>query len=395
MTPGTTQARRGQELAAGRPMATRVLHVITELGYGGAETVVLDLVRHGPSLGWTSAVASAGGARALSLGEAGCAHFVIPVVERSPLRVAPAAAALRRAIHRFVPDVVVAHNVSSSVVATVASMTARPAPHLVSVFHGVTGKDVALAAAMLDRFPGRVVTVSSSARDRLVAQGLQRCDVTVIPNSVDIPALPSKQQARERLGIPTDARVALCLARLVEQKRLDVLLRAWAKVPPGPQLLIAGDGPLRRRLEGRAEELGIAATARFLGPRRDVPCLLAAADLGVLSSEWEGLPMAALESMAAGLPMVATAVDGLTELVGERQGILVPVGDPVALASALTALLFDEPRLRAAGAAARQLVSERHDGATMARSYAGLVAAETAGPRPRATFARTVLGRAT
>lgn len=374
-------------------MATRVLHVIAEMGLGGAETLVLDLARLGPSVGWTSAVASSGGSRVASLGEAGCEHFHVPLVGRAPLRVLPAAAHLRRAIHRFGPDVVMAHNVSSTVVASAASMMGGSSHCLVSVFHGVTREDFRLAAQVLDRFPGRVVAVSSSARDRLRAQGLRRRDVVVIHNAVSPPALPGRDRARRRLGIPDDLPVALCLARLTPQKRLDVLLRAWAQVSPAALLLVAGDGPLRQEHEALARDLGIAGTTRFLGPRQDVATLLAAADLGVLSSDWEGLPIAALESMSAGLPMVATSVDGLKELVGDHEGLLVPAGDPGALAAALTELLSDGPRRRAAGAAARQRVNERHDPRAMMQSYAALVSEELAGPRHHVAFGHTLLGR--
>lgn len=373
-------------------MATRVLHVIAELGIGGAETVVLDLVRQGHAVGWTSAVASSGGARVTSLDDACSEHFHVPLVGRAPLRVLPAATHLRRAIRRFEPDAVIAHNISSSVVASTASMMGGPPHRLVSVFHGVNQKDFRLASKVLDRFPGRIVAVSSSTRDRLVAQGLRRADVLVIPNAVSIADLPSKDVARHQLSIPNDLPVALCMARLTPQKRLDVLLRAWTKISPRALLLIAGDGPLRRQHEALAVQLGIAATTRFVGQRKDVGTLLAAADLGVLSSDWEGLPIAALESMAAGLPMVATAVDGLSELVGDRQGRLVPAGDAAALGEALAGMLFDAPRRRAAGDAARELVSERHNPHVMLHRYACLLSEEMARPRSRLDFRQTVLG---
>jgi glycosyltransferase involved in cell wall biosynthesis len=360
-------------------MAARILHVIAELGIGGAETVVLDLVRQGPTVGWASAVASSGGARVPLLDEAGAEHFHVPLVGRAPLRVPVAAARLRSAFHRFRPDVVVAHNISSSLVTWTASMAGGPSRgHLVSVFHGVDQQDLTRAAKFLDRFPGRVVAVSSSTRDGLLARGLRRADVVVIPNAVTVARLPDRDVARGWLGISPDVPVALCLARLRPQKRVDVLLRAWSTVSPGALLLVAGDGPLRPQLEVLAQQLGIAGTTRFLGECKDVAALLAAADVGVLSSDWEGLPLAALESMAAGLPMVATAVDGLAELVGDREGRLVPPGDAGALGRALAEMLFDAPRRRAAGDAARELVRRRHDPSVMVDRYASLFSKEMA-----------------
>ena len=378
----------------GLTMTARVLHVIAELGIGGAETVVLDLVRQGHTVDWTSAVASAGGARVTSLDDAHAEHFHLPLVGRAPLRVPVAAAHLRWAFGRFRPDVVIAHNVSSSLVAWMASMAGgRSRPHLVSVFHGVDQQDLAPATRLLNRFPGRIVAVSSSTRDRLVAGGLRRSDVAVIPNAVTVADLPGKSVARDRLGIRQDLPVALCMARLTAQKRLDVLLRAWATIPSGALLLIAGDGPLRPQHEQLAQQLGIAPTTRFLGVRTDVGDLLAAADVGVLSSDWEGLPLAALECMAAGLPMVATAVDGLSELVGEHEGQLVPAGDAAALGEALAKLLFQGQRRRAAGEAARDLVRESHDPRVMVRRYASLVSEEMTRARSRSALERGALGR--
>jgi glycosyltransferase involved in cell wall biosynthesis len=112
---------------------------------------------------------------------------------------------------------------------------------------------------------------------------------------------------------------------------------------------------------------------RFLGIRSDVPRLLAAADVSTLASDWEGLPIAILESMAAGLPIVSTAVDGVAELVREGEGILVPPGQPTALASALAQLLFDPEARSAAGRAAQSGVARRNAPEAMMRAYAGAV----------------------
>ena len=112
---------------------------------------------------------------------------------------------------------------------------------------------------------------------------------------------------------------------MVPQKRHDVLLDAWAQLTGGELLLLAGDGPERHDLEERARPLG--DRVRFLGNRSDVSMLLAAADVTVLTSDWEGLPISILESLAAGRPVVATDVDGVREILGPGGGRLVPRGD--------------------------------------------------------------------
>jgi glycosyltransferase involved in cell wall biosynthesis len=131
--------------------------------------------------------------------------------------------------------------------------------------------------------------------------------------------------------------VALCPARLEPQKRHDVLLNAWAQIPGDAELWLAGDGSLRPTLEAQAQRLD---RVRFLGTRTDVRDLLEAADVTVLTSDWEGMPIALLESLAAERPIVASDVDGVREVLSGGGGILVPRRDPVSTAKALRDLLY-------------------------------------------------------
>jgi glycosyltransferase involved in cell wall biosynthesis len=146
--------------------------------------------------------------------------------------------------------------------------------------------------------------------------------------------------------------IVLTPARLHPQKGHAYLLTAAAQVRDAT-FILAGDGPLRADLEGRARELGIAERCVFLGHRSDVPDLLAAADLFVLPSLFEGLPLSVLEAMAAQRPVVATAIGGTDEAVThELTGLLVPPRDPAALASAIRRIRSDPAlahRLAAAG----------------------------------------------
>lgn len=351
----------------------RVLHVIAEMGVGGAETIVAEMVNHGPELGWQeSAVASAGGDRVRSVTDAGGQHFHVPLVANRLLSMPRSTLALRRAVRTHDPDVLIAHNVGSTVVAWLARLRRGPALPIVSVFHGVPAKDYAMAARILQRAPDRVVTVSTTIRDRLKAAGLTRLDVSVIPNAVSTPRTMDRRAARDELGLADSDPVAVCVARLVPQKRLDVLLRAWAMIPEPATLLLAGDGELRSELEQLARDLGIESRVRFLGVRRDIGLLLSAADLFTLSSDWEGLPVSALEAMAAGLPVVGTAVDGLTEIV-DTSGVLVPRGDSESLASALVDFLSDPVRCRQAGQSAKAAIERNHTALQMLSAYDDVV----------------------
>jgi glycosyltransferase involved in cell wall biosynthesis len=350
---------------------TRVLHVIAEMGVGGAEAVVAELVRSGPKYDWQSRIASAGGERIRELTEADLVEEAfVPLAGRRPTSVIIAARRLRRVLRDFRPDVTIAHNVGSTLTATMARATSPHGGALIAVFHGVARTDYRLAAMVLDHGPDSVIAVSEVLRDRLHAAGMRRTDVEVIANAVSIPNLPSRSVARRELELDPEVPVALCLARIVDQKRHDVLLNAWSQLPKPATLLLAGDGDQKAPMERLTDDLQIRHHVRFLGVRSDVARLLAAADVSTLASDWEGLPVAILESMAAGLPIVSTAVDGVAELVREGEGLLVPPGQPAALAKALERFLFDPEARRAAGRAAQSGVARRNDPEAMMRGYA-------------------------
>jgi glycosyltransferase involved in cell wall biosynthesis len=148
------------------------------------------------------------------------------------------------------------------------------------------------------------------------------------------------------------------VAVLRAQKGLDVLVRAVAEAArelPALRVAIAGEGPERERLEALAAELGVADRVQLLGHRSDVPDLLASFDVAVSSSWFEGSPLAAMEYMDAGLPVVATRVGGMPDLIEDGvHGRLVEPGDPVALAAAIVEVVGDRERAAAMGARARE-----------------------------------------
>ncbi len=364
-------------------MTLRVLHAIGEMGTGGAESLVVELVHRAEEVGWTSEVASAGGHREDELvdGEHARAHRV-PLSRRRPTGFARALRATRQAIRRADPDVVVAHNVGVTAATWLALRTLRHRAPLVTVFHGVAAEDYRYAARLLSRAPDAVVTVSEAIRSRLEQSGLRARRIEVIPNAVTAPPMPERGEARRALDLPADVPVALCLARLVDQKRHDVLFQAFAKVPAPALLLLAGDGPNRDRLLRLRDGLGLADRVQLLGARADVPALLAAADLTTLASDWEGLPVAVLESMAAGRPVVATDVDGVAEVLRHGGGLLVPPRDPDALGDALTRLLTDPDAAAEAGARAAEVICDHYDPTDMVRRYDRLLRELLSAQRP-------------
>lgn len=220
----------------------------------------------------------------------------------------------------------------------------------------------------------RIVANSRAAARQLASEGLPIDLVDVIPNGVRA----ERYNARPFAGRPV--RTILTVANLRPEKAHDVLLAAIARLRPAYphlQFLIAGDGPCAAELKALALRLGVQAQVTFLGHREDVPALLARADAFVLPSRSEAFPNGAIEAMAAGLPVVASGVGGLLDLIDEgRTGLLVRPDDPAALAAAVESLVLSPARAEAIGAAARDEVTRRYSFDRMVRQFEDLYSAQ-------------------
>ncbi len=209
----------------------------------------------------------------------------------------------------------------------------------------------------------RVVSVSRTDRDDLVARGFVRdAHAYYVPNAVResrFAARPDRSEARRLLGLDEERFIVGTTSRLVAQKGVDVALRALATMRD-VTFLVAGDGPLARRLAEEGHALGV--DVHWLGRRDDVATVLAALDVFVLSSRWEGEPIALLEALHCGLRCVATESAGARELLGGGAGWLVPIDDSTALAAAI-----DSARRSEFPTAAREVVEARSFG-RMAKS---------------------------
>jgi glycosyltransferase involved in cell wall biosynthesis len=190
-----------------------------------------------------------------------------------------------------------------------------------------------------------------------------------------------RAEVREQLGIEVEAPVAVCVAHFRRQKRHDVLLRAFASVKdrlPEARLVLVGGGPLEPEARQLSSQLGLDKSVVFAGYRDDALDLVAQGEVFVLSSDYEGLPIAVMEALWLAKPVIATAVGGTSEVVEHgSSGLLSPAGDPAALADVLTQVLVDE-QLRealAVGATARSAVFDiRNAVATQEATYVGLAA---------------------
>lgn len=203
----------------------------------------------------------------------------------------------------------------------------------------------------------KVVANSQAAQRALEQEGLAPESIAVIPNGVDLPSFAERSASRA-------VRTVVTVANLRPEKSHETLLASAATLIreyPDLRFRIVGDGPRRAALERLARARGLEAHVEFLGHREDVPALLHQADAFVLPSRSEAFPNGVVEAMAAGLPVVASAVGGLLELVEDgRTGLLVAPGDPDQLTAALRRLV-QQPALAAAlGSAARETVRRRY-----------------------------------
>ncbi|HXV13402.1 MAG TPA: glycosyltransferase [Candidatus Krumholzibacteria bacterium] len=239
-----------------------------------------------------------------------------------------------------------------------------------------------LTDRLLMEFTRRVIAVSKTHAHHLRAQeGIERERIAVIENGIDPSAWPmvspaSRRAARAELGLEAAAHVVLMVAGMRPEKGHEVLLEAVARAKDAGRsvrVLLAGDGERRGALEALALSLGIRGDVEFLGVRRDVARLLHASDVVVLPSVVEALPMALLEAMAAGTPVIASAVGSVPELVQDgRTGLLIPPCDAASLADRIGVILDD-----AAGAArmrdgARECVVGRYSIDETAARYGDL-----------------------
>lgn len=230
-----------------------------------------------------------------------------------------------------------------------------------------------------------LTVISESVRRDALDEGVRASKIAVVYSGIaDCAAEPgTREHVRAGLRLAGADLLLLSAGRLEPEKGHLTLIRALPQLVeqfPGLVTALAGGGSLRAALEAEAARLGMAQHVRFLGVRQDVPALMAAADAFVLPSEWEGLGLAVLEAMAAGLPAAASRVGGVVELIKDGQnGVLFPAGDAAALAGAVAGLLSDPQRRAVIAAAARLSYEQNFTLEQMGARYAALFEAALAG----------------
>jgi len=361
----------------------RILHLITRLPIGGAERLLVDVVRRLDPARFDSVVCCIQdkGALAAELEGAG---FTVQNLNRMQSKRFDwrAVRDLARLIRSERIALVHSHLYHANLYGRIAAWLAGvPA---VATVHNVYTRSK-LHRRLLNRFLSRksvrVIAVSGEVRDDLVGRdGIDPRRVATIHNGIDLGRVESaltRDQARARLGIPESAIAIGCIGRLEEQKGHRFLLEACHLLrenePLKLHVSLAGDGRLRSELESRAAALGLAPQVSFLGARSDVADILRALDICVMPSLWEGLSIAMLEAMAAGLPLVISDVSGVAQAFGEEDcGIRVPPRDVAALARAIQDLARSPERRRKLGEAGRRRVRAEFDIEAMIRRLAAV-----------------------
>jgi len=357
----------------------KILHIISSSGMYGAEAVILNLSRILTERGDCSllGVFSNSPNPNLQLHEMAMKERIeshlIPCtgqVDRAAI------AAIRELAVSSGTDVVHAHGFKADVYAYFA-LRGTDVP-FVSTCHTWYDTDWLVTLygridrLVLRRF-ARVVAVSEEVRQQLLAAGVREDRVCMVRNGIDLrPFANAAPTPRAEMGTGETAIVGL-IGRLAHSKGVDIFLEAAARVlatGAEARFVIVGEGDDREELERMIDELKIRDHVTMLGRRDDMPSVYASLDIMVSASRQEGLPMAILEGMATGLPLVATTVGEVPTLVQEdRTGKLVPPEDAEQLAGAIAELLHDPAKRAALGAAARRLIENEYSAQRMTDDY--------------------------
>ena len=344
---------------------TRLLWLVDSLGAGGAEALVvtfaqgIDRTQHQL---FVACLSGADGVNAQRLHDEG-----VPVTDLRArnLRDAGAFRRLLALIREQRIELIHAHLTYSAIWSAIASrLTGVPAiaslhvsPDATRTLENTARHRIAtslrdrLLRAILNRWSRAVVMVSAALRDDYLARGLEPGKVRVVHNGIELdrfrrPRTEARSRLEREFAIPHGAPIVATVAVLRPRKGIEVLLAAVRDVRRA-YFVIIGDGPKREEWSSLATSLGVADRIRWAGFRTDVDALLAGCDLFVHPSLDDAFPTVLLEAMAAGLPIVASRVGGIPEIVTAGvTGELVPPGDPLALARAIDAVLGNEDTLR-------------------------------------------------
>ena len=329
----------------------KILQLIDGLNIGGAEVLLVDLVRGSKDAGYDVSVGySTYGPLERNLVVLGISCTRLPRLGRvDPILLLR----MCQLILREKPDIVHTHLFKSDLHGRLAARLCG-VPVVISTSHN---NDVWARRFPLGIFYGftakltdKVIAVSNEVREyQIQYTGISPHKIIVIDNGVNVQRFANQEHAglslRHEFQISAGTPLIGIIGRLQPQKDHENFLKAAVQIRsklPDARFLVVGDGPLREELMAQAQTLGLGSSVIFCGIRQDIPAVLSAIDLLVISSKWEGLPVTLLEGMAARRPIVSTAVGGVPNVVADGQAaLLVPPEDSLTLANACLKILQD------------------------------------------------------
>jgi glycosyltransferase involved in cell wall biosynthesis/ribosomal protein S18 acetylase RimI-like enzyme len=365
----------------------KVLHVVGDSRFGGIAGIILGLGRIARAEGWKVDVLTTDPFVQQAVRQQGLGVVSLDVIRREirPFWDLGGMLRLRRFLQAEPYRIVHTHTSKGGFVGRLAARLAG-VPVIVHTAHGFafhehSPRPVRLFYTALERMASqwcnRIITVSEFHRNWALELGLCRpADILAIPNGTSEPQFSEHFDAadlRRQLGVANGEVLILSVARLAPDKGIDHLIAAAAKLPkrePRHRIFIAGDGPMRPRLEEMVREHRLGDMITFLGFRSDTRELMAAADLVVLASMREGLSITLLEAMAASKPIIATAIGSHREVASQASVVkLVPPSNPSALADALEQVTQNPLLMARLGAGARSLFERRYTESRMLDAY--------------------------
>jgi glycosyltransferase involved in cell wall biosynthesis len=336
-----------------------VLHIDEQTGWRGGEQQAHYLIEGLARRGHVNVLAGRPGSPFLAAGDGDCARVEAPFAgELDPWT----ALKLARAVRRYAVDIIHAHTSHAHTQACLAQAIARRGRVVVSRRVDFVPRGNAFNRWKYRR-PDRVVAISERIGEVMRRFGLEAPQLAVVHSAIDPARFDVPPLERAALGVPEGAPLVGNVAALVGHKDHATLIAAMPHVlreRPDVRLVVAGEGILRPRLEAQIADLGVGHAVTLLGYRRDVPRLLRALDVFVLSSKEEGLGTSVLDAMACSLPVAATAGGGIPEMViHEECGLLSPPQNPEALAQSILRLLGDAELAKRLGENGRRRLLER------------------------------------
>ena len=357
----------------------RVIHIVPMLTPGGAERVAVHIVNGLNPRRFEPIVISFAGRMNCDLDQLlTSAGVEVCYLGKKPGFDYRMYRRLHRVLTEYPPDVVNTHlQVLRYALPTMLLLGNASLLHTV---HNLAEREIEPPARVVHRYAFNHGVIPIAVGEEVAASmkrlyKLPQCKVIAncIPTDIYANAHVSREQLRAREGFTDDDVLFVCVARFARQKNHALLIRSFAQGPasdPHARLILAGDGVLRDEVETQVASLGLTGRVRFLGVRTDIPEVLAASDIFVLSSDYEGNPLSILEAMAAGLPIVSTAVGSVPNLLANgMSGVLVQPGDVGEMSKAMESLLADRQLRQAMGRAGARRARENFDVANMVRDY--------------------------